>query len=192
MKLARRPTYRYGSGYRTHIGRSGRRMIVGPGHARTGTQIARFGTTPGGYLGGQLGRRLLDGYRAPYLESAATVRDASRDSRESSGAAMANIPAPAPARWTGLAPSTPITKQIRRIVTGPWQGTGRSQDRHRSVRPVQSTDKATRVPSGRIASVVHIGSCWNAFTWLRNGLLQANLVTACRPDSVGLSENRNL
>jgi hypothetical protein len=34
------------------FGRSGRRLIVGPGHARTGTQIARFGTTPGGYLGG--------------------------------------------------------------------------------------------------------------------------------------------
>jgi hypothetical protein len=34
------------------FGRSGRQMIVGPGHARAGTQIARFGTTPGGYLGG--------------------------------------------------------------------------------------------------------------------------------------------
>ena len=32
------------------IGRSGRRLTVGPGHARTGTQIARFGATPGGYL----------------------------------------------------------------------------------------------------------------------------------------------
>jgi hypothetical protein len=34
------------------IRRSGRQMIVGPGHARAGTQIARFGTTPGSYLGG--------------------------------------------------------------------------------------------------------------------------------------------
>jgi hypothetical protein len=55
----------------------------------------------------------------------------------------------------------PIPKQIRRIVTGPWHGTGRSQDWHRSVSPVQSTGKATRVPVrrdlvrvGRIASVV--------------------------------------
>jgi hypothetical protein len=37
---------------RALIGRSGRRLTVGPGHARTGTQIARFGTTLGGYLGG--------------------------------------------------------------------------------------------------------------------------------------------
>ena len=37
----------------------------------------------------------MGGYRAPYLESAATVCDASRDSRESSGAAMASISAPA-------------------------------------------------------------------------------------------------
>jgi hypothetical protein len=55
-------------------------MTVGPGHARTGTQIAWVGTTPGGYLGGQLGCRPLGGYRAPYLKSAATVRDANRDS----------------------------------------------------------------------------------------------------------------
>ena len=31
--------------------RSGRRLTVGPGHVRTGTQIARFGSTPGGYFG---------------------------------------------------------------------------------------------------------------------------------------------
>ena len=35
------------------------------------------------------------GYRVPFLESAATVRDACRDSRELSGAAMASISAPA-------------------------------------------------------------------------------------------------
>jgi len=34
------------------------------------------------------------GYRAPYLGSAATVRDESRGSRESSGAAMASISSP--------------------------------------------------------------------------------------------------
>jgi hypothetical protein len=36
----------------TLIGRSGPRLIVGPAHARAGTQIARFGTTLGGYIGG--------------------------------------------------------------------------------------------------------------------------------------------
>lgn len=32
---------------------------------------------------------------------------------------MASISAPAPARWTGLAPSTRILEQIHPIVTGP-------------------------------------------------------------------------
>jgi hypothetical protein len=82
---------------------------------------------------------------------------------------------PSPAKWEGSARSIPIAEQIGRIVTGPWHGTDRSRDWHRSVRPVQSTGKPSAYPFGRIlgrvdriASVVHIGSCWNAFIWLRN------------------------
>ena len=42
---------------------------------------------------------------------------------------MASISASAPARWTGLAPSTPIPKQIHRIVTGPGHQRSRSAPR---------------------------------------------------------------
>ena len=64
----------------------------------------------------------------PYLESATTVRDASGDSRESSGAAMASISAPAPARWTGLAPST----RSRSKYTGSLPEPGRQSGPGRS------------------------------------------------------------
>ena len=44
--------------------------------------------------GNRHARAVQNGYRAPYLGSAATVRDASRGSREPPGAAMASISAP--------------------------------------------------------------------------------------------------
>jgi hypothetical protein len=56
------------------IGGSGRRLTAGPGHARTGIQIARFGTTPGGYLGDQVADHNGIGSRTLELVTTVTLR----------------------------------------------------------------------------------------------------------------------
>jgi hypothetical protein len=80
-----------------------------------------------------------------------------------------------PGEMDGIGPIDPDpeanTPDRYRAVAWHWS----VQDRHRSVRPVHSSDKAKRVPVRQHFGPRRqdrergaVGSCWNAFIWLRN------------------------
>jgi hypothetical protein len=94
-------------------------MTVGPGHARTGSQIVRFGTTPGGYLGGQLGC-------LPLGDIARHILSRPLPSVTQTGIAASRLEPPwrasrhQPGEMTGIGPIDRNPEQIHQVVIKQW------------------------------------------------------------------------